>query len=165
MKYITTVGEREFLVEILDENKVIVDGKMFNIDFQPVSNQPVYSLIIDGSSHEAYVYEVDHAWQVIMGGQQYTIQVEDERERRIRNSTSGTLSSGLEYQLKAPMPGLVVLVAVEDGQAVKKGDLLLILESMKMQNELRAQRSGTISRLWVKSGDRVEQNQTICRIS
>ena len=67
-------------------------------------------------------------------------------------------------QLKAPMPGLVVAVPVADGQPVKKGEILLILESMKMQNELKSPRDGTILRVKVKAGDSVEQNQVLLTV-
>jgi cytochrome P450 len=66
-----------------------------------------------------------------------------------------------EFQLKAPMPGLVVAVPVTEGQAIQQGDVLVILESMKMQNELKAPRAGTVTRLKVKAGDSIEQKQVI----
>jgi biotin carboxyl carrier protein len=59
------------------------------------------------------------------------------------------------------MPGLVVATLVDPGRVVEKGDLLIILESMKMQNELKAPRGGTINRVRVKAGDSVEQNQVL----
>ncbi len=62
------------------------------------------------------------------------------------------------------MPGLVVAVPVEEGQAVKKGDVLVILESMKMQNELKSPRDGTVSRVRVEAGDNVEQKETLLSI-
>jgi biotin carboxyl carrier protein len=59
------------------------------------------------------------------------------------------------------MPGLVVTVPVAEGQAVKRGQVILILESMKMQNELKAPRDGTIGRIRVRPGETVEQKQTL----
>jgi biotin carboxyl carrier protein len=59
------------------------------------------------------------------------------------------------------MPGLVVAVLVEEGQAIKKGQVMLILESMKMQNELKAPRDGVMSRIRVKAGESVEQKQSL----
>ena len=59
------------------------------------------------------------------------------------------------------MPGLVVAVLIEEGQEVKKGQVMLILESMKMQNELKAPRDGTIHKVKVKAGESVEQKQTL----
>jgi len=63
------------------------------------------------------------------------------------------------------MPGLIVAVPVTEGQAVKKGDILIVLESMKMQNELKCSREGTIGRVKVKAGDNVEHNQVLLTVA
>jgi len=62
------------------------------------------------------------------------------------------------------MPGLVVAIPIEEGQEIKKGQVLLILESMKMQNELKAPRDGVIQRIKVKAGETVEQKQTLLSV-
>ncbi|HEX2995958.1 MAG TPA: biotin/lipoyl-containing protein [Anaerolineales bacterium] len=161
MKYITTVEGKQFLVEIIDEKHVSVDGKVYEVDFESVSGQPVYSLIVDGKSHEGYAARGEEDWQVLLHGRLYPITVEDEREKRLRSAAGGGVAETGELHLRAPMPGLVVTVPVEEGQAVKKGDVLLILESMKMQNELKSPRDGTIGRIRVKAGETVEQKQTL----
>jgi biotin carboxyl carrier protein len=165
MKYVTTIGDTAFTVEVLGKGRVGVNGKVMEVDFENISGQPVYSLVIDGKSYEAYVYEGEDEWQVLLLGQQYSVQVEDEREKRLRAAAGGTLVESGEFNLKAPMPGLIVSVAVEPGQQVDKGAVLVILESMKMQNELRAPRAGTVSRVKVKTGETVEQRQTLISIS
>ena len=164
MKYVTTVGEREFLVEIIDERHVSIDGKTYEVDFVSVSGQPVYSLIADGKSHEAYVRESDEGWQVLLRGRLYPVRVEDEREKRLRAAAGGGVAETGEFHLKAPMPGLVVAIPVEEGQQVKKGQVLLILESMKMQNELKSPRDGTVSRIKVRAGESVEQKQPLLSV-
>src|SRR5919206_5301871 len=140
MKYITTVEDRQFLVEIIDEKHVSVDGKVYEVDFESVSGQPVYSLIVDGKSHEAYVAPGDDDWQVLLRGRLYPVAVEDEREKRLRSAAGGGVAEAGEFHLRAPMPGLVVAIPVAEGQAVKKGQVVIILESMKMQNELKSPR-------------------------
>src|SRR5215510_14202110 len=164
MRYITTVEDKQYLVEIIDEKHVSVDGKIYNVDFESVSGQPVFSLIVDGKSHEAYVQEGDEIWQVLMRGQLYPVKVEDEREKRLRAAAGGGVAESGEYHLKAPMPGLVVTIPVEEGQEVKKGQVLLILESMKMQNELKSPRDGKVNRIKVKVGESVEQRQTLLSV-
>ena len=67
--------------------------------------------------------------------------------------------------MKAPMPGMVVSISVEEGQEVEKGQVLVILESMKMQNELKSPRAGKVNRIRVKSGDNVEQRQTLLSVA
>jgi biotin carboxyl carrier protein len=161
MKYITTIDDKQFVVEIIDEKHVSVDGKVYEIDFESVAGQPVYSLIVDGRSHESYIYQGDDNWQVLMRGRLYPVQVEDEREKRLRAAAGGGIAETGEYHLRAPMPGLVVAIPVTEGQPVKRGEVILILESMKMQNELKAPRDGTIGRLRVRPGETVEQKQTL----
>ena len=164
MKYITTVDGKDYLVEIIDEKHISVNGKTYQVDFESVSGQPVYSLIVDGKSHESYVQQGDDNWQVLLRGRLYPVIVEDEREKRLRAAAGGGVAESGEFHLKAPMPGLVVAVPVAEGQEVKKGQVLLILESMKMQNELKSPRAGTIGRIRVKSGESVEQKQTLLSI-
>jgi biotin carboxyl carrier protein len=125
----------------------------------------VYSLLINGHSYEAYIYPSDEGWQVLLLGRLYPAVVIDEREKRLLESAGGRVMESAEYHLKAPMPGLIVSVPVSEGQKVEKGDVLVILESMKMQNELKAPRDGTVTRLRVKSGDNVEQKQTLLSVA
>jgi biotin carboxyl carrier protein len=161
MKYATTLNGKTYLIEINEDRKVIVDGVEYKVDFETVAGQPVYSLILDDHSYEAYVSEGEQDWQVLMRGQLYSVQVEDEREKRLKTAAGGAVAASGEFTLKAPMPGLIVTVPVSEGQAVQKGDNLVILESMKMQNELKCPREGTVSRIKVKTGDSVEQNQVL----
>jgi len=164
MKYITTVEDKQFLIEIIDEKHLSVDGKVYEVDFESVSGQPVYSLILDGKSHESYVAPGDHDWQVLLRGRLFPVTVEDEREKRLRTAAGGGVAETGEFHLRAPMPGLVVTILVAEGQAIKKGQVVLILESMKMQNELKSPRDGIIGRVRVKPGETVEQKQTLLSV-
>jgi biotin carboxyl carrier protein len=164
MKYIATVNEKEFVVEVVDERHVRVGDRLIAVDFEPVSGQPVYSLIVDGQSHESFVYEGDEDWQVLLRGRLFQVKVEDEREKRLKAAAGGGVAEGGEFVLKAPMPGLVVSIPVEEGQEVEKGQTIVILESMKMQNELKAPRAGRIERIRVKPGESVERKQTLLSV-
>lgn len=164
MKYITTVKGREYQVEVLDEKHISVDGMVYNIDFESVSGQPVFSMLVDGKSFESYVYPGENEWQVLLHGRLYQVKVEDEREKRLRAAAGGRVVEGAEFYLKAPMPGLIVAVNVSENEEVKKGQVLLILESMKMQNELKAPRDGRVNRIRVKPSESVEQKQTLLSV-
>lgn len=164
MKYIATVDDRQYTIEIIDETHVLMDGKPVEVDFRSIDNQPVFSLIVEGRSYEAYVSESDEGWEVRLFGALYTSQVVDEREQRLLSASRGQAAERGDFHLKAPMPGLIVAVPVEEGQEVKKGEVLVILESMKMQNELRSPKDGTVSRIRVSQGDSVEQKATLLSV-
>jgi biotin carboxyl carrier protein len=160
-KYITTIGEKEYEIEILADNQVSVDGVVYHVDFQSVSGQPVFTMLVDGKSYEAYIAEEDGLWQVLMQGTLYSAEVEDEREKRLRAAAGEGASESGEFVLRAPMPGLVVSIPVNVGDEIQKGDVLIILESMKMQNELKAPRDGVVARVEVGEGESVEQRQAL----
>lgn len=164
MKYITTIEGMEFEIEVIDERHIRIADRLMQVDFEPVSGQPVFSLIVDGKSYESYVYPDEEDWQVLIHGRQYQVRVEDEREKRLRAAAGAGVAEGGEFHLKAPMPGLVVAVPVSEGQTIEKGQVLIILESMKMQNELKAPRAGMVGRIRVKAGESVEQKQTLLSV-
>ena len=164
MKYVTTIEGHEFIVDILDEHRVSVDGVTYQVDFMPIGDQPVYSLVVDGHSFDAHVYPNEDAWQVLFHGALFTAHVEDEREKRLRAALAGRVAEHEDYHLKAPMPGMVVSIPVDEGQVILKGDVLVVLESMKMQNELRSPRDGKVIRVRVEIGDRVELKETLLSV-
>ncbi len=164
MKYITTIEDKQFEIEVVDDRHVRVGGRLLEVNFESVSGQPVYSLILDGKSYESYVYPGDEDWQVLLRGRQFQVKVEDEREKRLKAAAGGGTAEGGEFHLKAPMPGLVVAIPVAEGQEVQKGQVLVILESMKMQNELKSPRDGVVSHIKVKAGESVEQKQVLLNL-
>ncbi len=165
MKYITMVGDQEFQIEIVDERHVSVNGTLYEVDFDSVSGEPVVSLLVDGKSYEAYVYEDEQGLQVLLHGRMFPVLVEDEREKRLRAAAGSRIAERGDFHLRSPMPGLVIALPVGEGQEVQKGEVLVVLESMKMQNELKSPRAGVISRLRVKPGDSVDQHQTLLTVS
>ena len=165
MKYIATIKGRSFEIDINEAGEILADGLRLEVDFQSVADEPIYSMLLNGESFEANVSSGETAVEVLLRGQLFLVDVEDERQRRLRETTGVGLVEEGEYNMPAPMPGLVVAVPVEDGQEVEKGDDLIILESMKMQNELKAPRGGTVSRIRVSPGDSVDQNQILLTLT
>lgn len=164
MRYVTTIDGKEYDIEIVDDGHIRIDGRVIAVNFESVSGQPVYSLIMDGKSFESFVYQGDEDWQVLLRGRQFQVKVEDEREKRLKAAAGGGVAEGGEFHLKAPMPGLVVAIPVSEGQEVKKGQVLVILESMKMQNELKSPRDGVVAHIKAKAGESVEQKQVLLNL-
>lgn len=165
MKYFATIGEKSFEIEINTEGELTANGQRLAVDFQSVADEPVYSLLLNGESFEANVSNAESDIEVLLRGRFFVVTVEDERQHRLREtSVRGIVEEG-EYNLTAPMPGLIVSVPVAEGQPVELGQNLVILESMKMQNELKAPRAGTVSRVRVGPGDNVNQNQILLTLA
>ncbi len=164
MKYITIVNGTEYTIELLDEHRVRVNDEVLEVDLVGLGNQPLYSLLAGGKSYEAFVYRDDEGWQVLMQGTLYQVEVIDEREFLLRQQAGAGVADSGPFHLKAPMPGLVVAVPVSEGQEVRKGEVLVVLESMKMQNELKSNRDGKVTRVLVAPGEAVDKNQTLVTV-
>jgi biotin carboxyl carrier protein len=165
MKYVATIGEQEFLIDINREGEVTVDGTLHEVDIQGVGGDCLYSLIVNGRSYDIFIEEHAEDYLVVMWGGLFEVKVEDERTRRLAGLKRGPVAPVGEVLVKAPMPGVVVGVPVAEGQPIETGDIVVILESMKMQNEFRAPRAGVVHHVRVKAGDKVDQNQIMVTIS
>ena len=164
MKYITTVNDQEYIVEIDQEGQIIVNDQEYRVDFQQLSEGGILSLLLNYHSLEAIVEERDQSWEVLIRGELYTVNVQDERAYRLAKARGITTEVTGEANVISPMPGLIIEVPVEAGQLIKKGDQVIILESMKMENELRAPRDGIIKKVWVAKGASVEKNEILVTI-
>jgi biotin carboxyl carrier protein len=164
MKYLATVNGQTFEIEINQDGKVTVDGTEQNVDFKTISTS-LYSALIDHASVEALVEEREGHFNVLINGDQYEVEVADERQQRLLKASAGFEAAQGEISIRSPMPGLIVAVGVAEGQAVSQGDSLCVLESMKMENEIKAPRAGTVGRVYVNKGDRVEQNKVLITIT
>lgn len=164
MKYLTTVNGKQYEIEINQNGRVTVNGEERVVDFQALQS-PLYSLMVNNASFEALVEVREGIFNVDMLGSNYEVSVADERAQRIAAARSGFAADSGEIQVRSPMPGLIVAVPVREGQEVAKGEALIVLESMKMENELKAPRAGTVSKVVVTTGDRVEQNKVLIVLS
>jgi biotin carboxyl carrier protein len=161
MKYITKIGERTFAVEVIDDRHVLLDGTAYEVDFTSIGEQPVFSLLINGRSYEAHAVRQGEGWQILLHGQMYEASVEDEQAVRALALAHPTTTETGEFYLRSPMPGLIVRFLVSVGQTVEKGAPLIILESMKMQNELRSKKAGIVREIRAEPNQTVEQNQVL----
>ncbi|GJM41031.1 MAG: acetyl-CoA carboxylase biotin carboxyl carrier protein subunit [Ardenticatenaceae bacterium] len=164
MKYITTINDEEFIIEIEQNNQIVVNGERYDIDFQHLPEADVLSLLLDHQSFEAVVEARDDVWDVLTKGELYTVKVQDERAYRLAKARGVIGEVTGEAQIKSPMPGLIVAVPVNEGQQVEKGDKIIILESMKMENELRAPKAGIVARIHAEPGASVEKDQVLAVI-
>ncbi len=164
MKYVAKVNDQEYTIEINRDGEVIVDGERREVDFKALDAEAqLYSLLIEHGSYEALVERRQGEFNVLMHGILYAVCVADEREQHLARAKFVPPTGDLF--INAPMPGLIQEIKVQPGQPVAEGETLLILESMKMGNEIKAPRAGTVSHIHVTGGQSVEQGQTMLVIS
>lgn len=124
----------------------------------------VFSVLLSGRSHEVYVTSsYGGQLQLQTGGLEFLAEVIDPRSWRGRRH-SGAEAEGRQ-QIPAPMPGKVVRLLVKAGDAVEAGQGLLVVEAMKMQNEIRSPRTGTVERVLVAEGQAVNAGEVLCVVA
>jgi biotin carboxyl carrier protein len=124
----------------------------------------VQSLVVDGESHEAAVFGAGaSAWSVGWAGRTTRVEIVDPLTHLAEQAHGGSGRSGRQT-IAAYMPGRVVSIAVEVGQAVEPGAPLLVLEAMKMQNEIQAERAGVVRQVHVAPGQAVEGGDPLVEI-
>ncbi len=165
MKYLTIIGDKQFTVDINRNGEITLDGQVINVDMRQMLDTTMYSVIIDGISHDVRMREGDGVYLAELNGDIFEVVVEDERTRRLAGLKGGAGAITGEAVIKAPMPGVVIEVLVTPGQEVQHGDIVVILESMKMQNEFKAPRAGKVHTLRVAPGDKVEQGTVMLTIT
>ena len=131
------------------------------MDLREVDGGQAFSLLVDGHSYEAFLLEENGTVQVFIEGVRYSAEVLDEHEMLLRQVSAAVGGLDDRYELAAPMPGMVVKVPVAVGDEVKEGDVLVILESMKMQNELKAPQAGRVIEVNVAEGGNVEKRDVM----
>ena len=164
MKYVATVEGQEYTVEIEHPHEVLVNGTPYAVDLASIDGTSFFSLLIGTRSYEVYVDRQKDVYYIMIEGDRYEVRVEDERLRQLRSLGGAKHEEAGEAAVVAPMPGLVVAVLVEEGQHVKLGDGVVILEAMKMENEIRAPRDGVVKSVRVSPGQTVNQNDVMVQL-
>ncbi len=164
MRYVADVDGHTYNVDVEEAGDVLavqVDGQPTAADLRLVTSPSLFSLIKDGVSHEIFAEPTEKGYAMVISGERFVVEVADERSLRLARVQKRDVQRRGEMVLKAPMPGLVVDLQVKAGDAVKAGQSLLILEAMKMENEIRSFESGTVKAVHVQKGDKVELGQVL----
>ncbi|MGH9690248.1 MAG: biotin/lipoyl-containing protein [Candidatus Acidiferrales bacterium] len=145
------------LSRVGDQLQCAIDGRPIAADAVEITPGN-YSILIGGQSFDIRVEPSGSGLRIDLGGREYLVTIQDPRHWRRRG---GTLASEGRQQVIAPLPGKVVRVLVNAGDAVEAGQELLVVEAMKMQNEVRSPKSGTVERLLVAVGQTVRTGESL----
>jgi biotin carboxyl carrier protein len=161
MKYIVTVGDREIELEV-DGERVTVGGRLHTATLAVIPGTPLRHLMVDGRPLALAVADLGRGrWGLTVQGEHWEAEALDERARHIRSLTNGGDRPRGPGSLRAPMPGMVVRIQVEPGQSVASGAGVVVLEAMKMENELKAAGPGVVRSVLVGPGEAVEKGQVL----
>ncbi len=157
MKYHVTIRSRTYIVDV-DGGAVTVDGEKFEAHAAAIPGTPLMHLLLGRDSWTVAYQQLEGSrWAMGAAGERVEVQVQDDRSKQIEALTGTSRKEAVGGVIRAPMPGLVVRVEVNEGQVVEVGEGLVVVEAMKMENELRATVKGVVEHVHVKAGERVEK--------
>ena len=146
------------------ESAFMVNGTSVELDEQALTHANTTNVIYQNKSYNVEVVEVNSLEKIStikVNGNLYTVQVEDQFDLLLKQLGMDAAVGAKIREIKAPMPGLVLKIMVEEGNEVKKGDNLLVLEAMKMENILKSTTDGIIKKIHVSQGDKIEKNTVL----
>ena len=159
------LGGGELQADVAHEGGAVTvlfeDGNSHVLSSNWVPGMPVWLGTLDGAAIAVHVRMIPNGFELAYRGVEVKAFVYTEREARYARLMPAKKLSGSEKSVRCPMPGLVVSLAVAEGHEVKSGETLAIIEAMKMENILRAERDGTIKKIRVKQGDSVAVDAVI----
>jgi biotin carboxyl carrier protein len=161
MKYFVSVEGREIEVEV-DGERVTVGDQSYHATFGRIPGTPLRQLVLDDRPVTLSIEPLGQGrWALALASERLEVEVLDERTRHIRTLTGSGDQRPKADVLRAPMPGMVVRINARPGDAVVAGVGLVVLEAMKMENELKAGASGRVKAIRVNPGEAVEKGQVL----
>ena len=168
MKYFVTLRSRTYEIDV-GGGRVTVDGEPFEAHLAAVPGTPLYHLLLAGNSWTVAAQVLEGTaplrWALGAVGERFEVEAVDDRTRQIQALTGRTKAPAGGGVVKAPMPGLVVRVEVAVGQRVEVGAGLVVVEAMKMENELRASRPGVVETVHVAAGQTVDKGAPLITLA
>ena len=156
------IGDNSFQID-QQKDQILIDGEQFPLDLSKI-NETEQHVLLNGKSYQVQLVKVDKEKKTVslkVNNNLYDVQVKDNLDLLLEQLGMEAHDAGGEKEVKAPMPGLILDVLVENGQEVKKGDQLIILEAMKMENVIKCPADGIVADLNVSKGDSVEKGKIL----
>jgi biotin carboxyl carrier protein len=158
MKYFVRIGDSEHEI-LIDGESITADGSTVRGRLEDLTGTPLQIVVLGNAVHRVFARRGEHRGQydLSIDGYRFSVEALDERARTIRELAGAVAKPAGPAHLVAPMPGLIVRVNVQEGDRVRAGQGLVVMEAMKMENELRASADGIVRRVIVIPGSAVEK--------
>lgn len=163
MKIYADIKDATFIFEQNEINEPTIiksDGQEQHVSFRAVG-QNRYLLIINKKSYLVHIVRQSGLFHVHIEGCYFAVHVEDELSRALRQLVQQTKQNEGIKKIKAPIPGLITQIKVKEGEKIINGASLLLLEAMKMENEIKSDIDGTVEKILVSQGAPVEKDQDL----
>lgn len=163
MLNVTVNSKKEHVIEFENAQAGSINGTPFSWDKIQLK-EGSFHVLENNRSYSVELIKVDRAEKTVVlsvNGNKYQLTIKDKFDVLLKSLGMDNLNASKVNEIKAPMPGLVLDIRVEEGQEVKKGDPVLVLEAMKMENILKSPTDGIIKKIAVKKGVAVEKNQVL----
>jgi len=185
MAYISNLSDKNYVIEAGEnsqQREITINGQSQKIDWQQIAPLTAdekgrktqggrYSLLIGAQSYEVFARRLDLpdetaglTYEIQVAGQRFEVHVEDERVQKLTGASKITNETD-EVKVRAPMPGLVLNVVKDVGESVERGETVVVLEAMKMENDLASPRAGVVKEVRVKQGQTVNQGEILVVIA
>lgn len=158
--YNVTVNDKYNFDIDAEKNQFKINGEPIVLENVPL-NSTKNHILYQNKSYTVEVVNIDLVEKIAnikVNGNIYSLTIKDQFDELLKQLGMDNLALNKIQQIKAPMPGLVLNVLVAEGDTVKKGDNLLVLEAMKMENMIKSPTDGVIKKVVIKQGDKVEKN-------
>ena len=163
-EFIATIGESKHKIKVFSDNKVELNGKLYDVEYSKVNdhlylikvNDKIFEVTTTKRNNEKYNFLID--------GYSIESTVRTTLQEKANEFLSKKALLSHHDDVKAPMPGLILKINKKAGEVVKLGEPLIVLEAMKMENEIRSPASGTIKEIFYKEGEPVEKDSVILKI-
>jgi biotin carboxyl carrier protein len=176
--YKASIGQESFAIRVLSECELEIDGQICRYDLSQLDDT-AYSLILDGSSYSVQLLpeslkgaakprlmngDVGRTLSISVDGSVYSVCVDDHRSMLLKSYFNQSAPLGGVQIIRAPMPGLISRIEVELGEEVSIGKALMVLEAMKMENEIRSLFHGRILKIHTQRGKAVEKGEQLITV-
>lgn len=160
MRYYVSIDGSTRIVEVRD-GAATLDGAPLEADLASLPGTDRLHLRLDGRSVSLFGRPAADGWMIELEGRAFRARVEDERQRQIRELASSAVAGSSRREIRAPMPGLIVKVEVAPGDVVADGDGLVVMEAMKMANELRSDLAARVTAVSAVEGRTVSRDDLL----
>lgn len=172
-KYRVRVGSDDFEILMNDAEDPTVNGKPVKLDAVQVT-EGIFSIIFEGAVYEVSLKQGETTsgqngdstgMTLLVNGRQHEVIVEDERSRLLKSVLGESRSSTSDVTVRAPMPGLITKIEVSEGETIKEGQGLVILEAMKMENEIKSSFRARVGLIHIRLKQSVDKGDALVTLS